>query len=266
MHAQGVAFRHPTAILVTHSSSNTRVGITRREKGRTVASSQRHKHVGRRPIAAAAIGLLVVLGILTLPAFAAEDTNDNLADNILDVVKTATEDATGVEADTAETPEEATQAKLAALDNNEVAAFHHYFLSSEEKVWFKLFIMNPEERVQFLDFITPDPPPPAPAPAATSGGSSSVTSSAPAPAASGGGVWDSLAQCESGGNWGTSTGNGFQGGLQFHSQTWSSFGGGEFAASASQASRDGQIAVAERVLNSQGWGAWPGCSAKLGLR
>ena len=43
-------------------------------------------------------------------------------------------------------------------------------------------------------------------------------------------------------------------------------GGGEFAPDAYLASREQQIVVAERVLASQGWGAWPGCSSKLGLR
>ncbi|AYJ48567.1 transglycosylase family protein [Rhodococcus sp. P1Y] len=77
--------------------------------------------------------------------------------------------------------------------------------------------------------------------------------------------WDRLAQCEAGGNWGINTGNGFQGGLQFSPSTWNSHGGGQYAASANQASREEQIAVAEKVLASQGWGAWPSCSSSLGL-
>jgi hypothetical protein len=77
--------------------------------------------------------------------------------------------------------------------------------------------------------------------------------------------WDRLAQCESGGNWGINTGNGYQGGLQFSQSTWRAHGGGEYAATANQASRDEQIAVAEKVLASQGWGAWPSCSSNLGL-
>ena len=76
-------------------------------------------------------------------------------------------------------------------------------------------------------------------------------------------VWDTLAQCESSGNWSTNTGNGFSGGLQFTPQTWRAFGG---KGQAHHASRAQQIAVAERVLQGQGWGAWPACSAKLGLR
>lgn len=77
--------------------------------------------------------------------------------------------------------------------------------------------------------------------------------------------WDRLAQCESGGDWSANTGNGYYGGLQFHAQTWTGFGGQEYAARADLATREQQIAVAERVLASQGWGAWPACSAKLGL-
>ncbi|WP_280440143.1 resuscitation-promoting factor Rpf1 domain-containing protein [Nocardia cyriacigeorgica] len=77
--------------------------------------------------------------------------------------------------------------------------------------------------------------------------------------------WDRLAQCEAGGNWAINTGNGYQGGLQFSPSTWKAHGGGEYAATANQATREQQIAVAERVLASQGWGAWPSCSASLGL-
>ncbi len=75
-------------------------------------------------------------------------------------------------------------------------------------------------------------------------------------------TWDALAQCESGGNWGTNTGNGFSGGLQFTPSTWAAFGG---TGSAQGASKAEQIRVAENVLQGQGWGAWPACSAKLGL-
>ncbi|OFM00536.1 resuscitation-promoting factor Rpf1 domain-containing protein [Corynebacterium sp. HMSC071F07] len=77
--------------------------------------------------------------------------------------------------------------------------------------------------------------------------------------------WDRLAQCESGGNWAINTGNGYYGGLQFSGQTWSAFGGGQYAPTANQATREQQIAVAEKILASQGWGAWPACSASLGL-
>ncbi|WP_033295348.1 transglycosylase family protein [Amycolatopsis jejuensis] len=73
--------------------------------------------------------------------------------------------------------------------------------------------------------------------------------------------WDAIAQCESGGNWSTSTGNGYYGGLQFSQSTWKAYGG---SGSASGASREQQIAVAERVLQGQGIGAWPVCGKKGG--
>ena len=75
--------------------------------------------------------------------------------------------------------------------------------------------------------------------------------------------WDRVAACESGGNWGINTGNGYHGGLQFSQGTWAAHGGGEFATSANQATRDQQIAVAERVLAAQGRGAWPVCGRGL---
>ncbi len=75
--------------------------------------------------------------------------------------------------------------------------------------------------------------------------------------------WDRVASCESGGNWAINTGNGYHGGLQFSQGTWASHGGGEYASAANQATRDQQIAVAERVLASQGKGAWPVCGRGL---
>ena len=79
-------------------------------------------------------------------------------------------------------------------------------------------------------------------------------------------VWDSVAQCESGGNWAINTGNGYSGGLQFLHSSWRGYGGTEFAPLAYQASREQQIIVAERILKDAGWRAWPACSRKLGLR
>ena len=79
-------------------------------------------------------------------------------------------------------------------------------------------------------------------------------------------VWDKLAQCEATGNWAINTGNGYYGGLQFSAGTWKGHGGGVYAPYAHLASREQQIAIAEKVLASQGWGAWPSCSSKLGLR
>lgn len=86
---------------------------------------------------------------------------------------------------------------------------------------------------------------------------------APAQAASDA-TWDALAECESGGDWSTNTGNGYHGGVQFSQSTWNAYGGTEYAPRADLASREQQIAVAERTLAGQGWGAWPTCSKKIG--
>jgi LysM repeat protein len=91
---------------------------------------------------------------------------------------------------------------------------------------------------------------------------SATAATAATPTATTTSTWDALAQCESGGNWGINTGNGFSGGLQFTQSTWAAHGG---TGSAANASREQQIAVAQKVQASQGWGAWPACSAKLGL-
>lgn len=77
------------------------------------------------------------------------------------------------------------------------------------------------------------------------------------------GEWDQVARCESGGDWAINTGNGYQGGLQFTPGTWSANGGGQYRPAAYLATREQQIAVAERVLARQGRGAWPVCGGAL---
>ncbi len=86
---------------------------------------------------------------------------------------------------------------------------------------------------------------------------------APADAHINGGVWDRLAACESGGNWAINTGNGYYGGLQFSLSSWRAVGGQGYP---HQASKAEQIARAEKLQAIQGWGAWPACTAKLGIR
>ncbi|MBP0460861.1 transglycosylase family protein [Streptomyces montanisoli] len=78
-------------------------------------------------------------------------------------------------------------------------------------------------------------------------------------------VWNKVAACESTGNWGINTGNGYYGGLQFTRSTWDAYGGTAYAPRADLATRDQQIAVAEKVLEGQGPGAWPVCSGRAGL-
>jgi hypothetical protein len=103
----------------------------------------------------------------------------------------------------------------------------------------------------------PDAPPP---PAAPADDAPPAPEEAPAPVKRAYSVnWDAIAACESGGNWGISTGNGYSGGLQFTPSTWRANGG---SGSANGASRDEQIRVAENVLHSQGIGAWPACGRR----
>ncbi|WEV27397.1 transglycosylase family protein [Streptomyces sp. 71268] len=77
------------------------------------------------------------------------------------------------------------------------------------------------------------------------------------------GQWDQVAQCESTGNWSINTGNGYYGGLQFSASTWAAYGGTAYAPTADKASKAQQIQIAEKVLASQGKGAWPHCGVNL---
>jgi resuscitation-promoting factor RpfB len=76
--------------------------------------------------------------------------------------------------------------------------------------------------------------------------------------------WDALAQCESGGRWGTIDGSpgGYDGGLGIARSTWVAFGGRDFASNAGQASREEQIIVGERIFAAYGWSAW-GCARNV---
>lgn len=105
----------------------------------------------------------------------------------------------------------------------------------------------------------PVPQAPSAAPVAQSSKRSAPSQATPV---AGGSVWDQIAACESGGNWSTNTGNGFYGGLQFTVSSWQGTGGTGLP---SQASREEQIARAQTLQARQGWGAWPACTAKLGL-
>ena len=106
---------------------------------------------------------------------------------------------------------------------------------------------------------TTQPPPPPPPPPAQP----------PPPPDSGGGLgdpssyatWDALARCESGGNWAINSGNGYYGGLQFSLGSWQSVGGTGLP---SNASRETQILMGQRLQARSGWGNWPACASKLG--
>ena len=76
-------------------------------------------------------------------------------------------------------------------------------------------------------------------------------------------AWDQVAECESNGDWSINTGNGYYGGLQFSQSTWEGHGGGQYAPTADQATKEQQIEIAENVLANQGAGAWPNCGGPL---
>lgn len=95
------------------------------------------------------------------------------------------------------------------------------------------------------------------APQSIASGNQTIVSTAPISS-----IWDGIAQCESGGNWSIDTGNGYYGGLQFTLGSWRAYGGTGYP---NQASRAEQIAIAQKLQAAQGWGAWPVCSARLGL-
>lgn len=80
------------------------------------------------------------------------------------------------------------------------------------------------------------------------------------------GAWAALAKCESGGNWSINTGNGYYGGLQFNASSWRGAGGTKYAPLPHLATPAEQIATAENLRKNGGWGHWPACSRKLGLR
>jgi LysM repeat protein len=92
-----------------------------------------------------------------------------------------------------------------------------------------------------------------------------LISASAAPASAATSAWDKLASCESGGNWGINTGNGYYGGLQFADGTWDGNGGNKYASRADLASRAEQIVIASHVLDGRGWSPWPACSSRMGL-
>ncbi len=143
-------------------------------------------------------------------------------------------------------------------------------------------VTEPRDRVVLVGTKPPPPPPPPPAPASSSNSTSSSSSSSSSgssssssssgsssssspssSSSSGTGVWDRLAGCESNGRWSANTGNGYYGGLQFLPSTWRSVGGSGMPHEASKAE---QIKRGQILQQRSGWGQWPACSRKLGLR
>ncbi|WP_181793337.1 transglycosylase family protein [Streptomyces sp. WELS2] len=78
-------------------------------------------------------------------------------------------------------------------------------------------------------------------------------------------TWDKVAECESGGSWSADNGTGYYGGLQISQDDWDKYGGGQYAASPDQASRQQQIAVAEKILAARGTAPWATCALLSGL-
>lgn len=156
--------------------------------------------------------------------------------------------------------------KIALAQNT---TYHRIFDANEIIVNPDLIYPGQSLRIPFADEVLVTRALPVTAPARPVGPkaepkptSTGVIKATAAPTA-GSTVWDQLARCESGGNWSINTGNGYYGGLQFSLGTWRAVGGSGYP---NDASRDEQIARAEMVLARQGWGAWPACSSKLGLR
>jgi hypothetical protein len=215
------------------------------------------------------IGMLSALVVLTVTLF-----TDLESGNPASAEPPASQPTTTIERPLmAATARLATVAQLDEKRANAEALAAIADLTPEEFRQFELLTMSDEERAAFEAYIAaatapstttttaPPPPPPTTAPPAPA----PTAPPAPAPAAPAGSVWDALAQCEAGGNWAANTGNGFYGGLQFVHSTWVAYGGLAFASRADLASREAQIAVGTRVQAGQGWGAWPGCAARLGL-
>lgn len=140
--------------------------------------------------------------------------------------------------------------------------FKRLFDANTEIVDPNILITGQQIRVPLPDEQLVERALPAPKPVAIQSALASPIASN-APAVANGSVWDSLAACESGGRWNINTGNGYYGGLQFSLSTWRAVGGSGLP---SDNTREEQIARAEILLARSGWGQWPACTSKLGLR
>lgn len=227
----------------------------------------------RRTARTAAIGAVALTAAVALPAFAIDRGGDGAVDatTAADAVETTTTTAAPTTTTTTIDPEleawlqaraaEQVQEWLASLTPEQTFDLLAANLTAEERAAAADFLAAQ----QLQDFLAGIAAQQAEAAAAAARAARPRVSTSGAAAS--GSVWDSLAQCETGGNWSHPTvSGGFSGGLMFHSGTWNANGGQAYAPTAAQASREAQITVAERVLASSGWGAWPGCSRKLGLR
>jgi hypothetical protein len=218
----------------------------------------------RKAALAGVAGLVGVSAAVALPALAADrgaGEQEVPADAAV-TEPTLTPEEEALEALADATPEQLDFLVWVSM-TDEQRNYIRFLNATDEERNFIAFISAPEEeRRAFIEATRPKPAPrPAPQPAPRQ-----APGNAPAPAVGGGSVWDRLAQCESGGNWSVNSGNGFYGGLQFMHSTWVSVGGRQYAEYPHQASREQQIAAGEALVARAGWGQWPACSRKLGLR
>lgn len=221
------------------------------------------RRAARRAAATGVAGLVGLSAAVAVPLVATDDTDSSaelLSEAPVAPTTTLSPAEQALVAYASSTPEQKAFIAWMSL-TDEQRSYLTFVTASEEQRNFIVFVSSTdEERAALVNALAP-PPAPKPRTAPRQQKQSEATVSG-----GGGSVWDSMAQCEAGGNWAANTGNGYSGGLQFAASTWRSHGGGEFAGAAHQATREQQIIVAERVLASSGWGAWPSCSRKLGLR
>lgn len=221
------------------------------------------RRAARRAAATGLVGLVGLSAAVAIPALAAESDDEgaqvvSASPNPSIPPTTSTTlspEAEALLAFSNATPEQQRFIAWMSLTEDQ-RNFITFSVATEEQRAYIVFVSSPDE--QRATFANAFAAPPAPRVQPVQQSNATVSGD--------GSVWDSLAQCEAGGNWATNTGNGYSGGLQFANSSWTGFGGREFASMAHEATREQQIVVAERILASQGWGAWPACTRKLGLR
>jgi hypothetical protein len=222
----------------------------------------------RRNAKTVAIGAVALTAAIALPAFAIDRGGDGAVDvaTAADAVESTTTTTTTIDPALAAWLDaksvDESLASLATLTPEQLFELQSRDWTPEQRASFAELAAQQAELESFYAFVSWTT-----GQAEAAAQNARAASAASAPAASSGSVWDSVAQCETGGNWAHPTvSGGFSGGLMFYSGTWNANGGQAYAATASGATREQQIVVAERILANSGWGAWPGCSRKLGLR
>ncbi len=233
---------------------------------------------------------LLTLGSPALPTASSTDADGNSANKTTNITKlttskvllasqaktpktAATNDAAPVQQPEAPQPNMITVAPgdtLSSIAEANGTTFKRLFDANETVKDPNVIYPADQLRIPTADEQLADRPLPAAAPAVVAPAPVVAAAPAPvripatsnAPAVADGSVWDRLAQCEAGGNWAINTGNGFYGGLQFTQSSWQAVGGSGMP---NQASREEQVLRGQMLQARQGWGAWPACSAKLGL-